>query len=228
MPTAPRVNLPTWESHVTLWQNCQRCPLASQRCNICLAKGTVPCDVLVCGEAPGASEDATGEVFCGPAGGLLDQIIACALPLGTTIAYCNLVCCFPREAKLAGDNEPTRSEIFACRPRLVEFVNIAQPRLIVRVGALATEYVAHDIVPVVDIVHPAHVLRKDVPLVKKDEMVRRAVVKVKCAVEEVMAVPREPWQQWGACYADVKKGLRQDYNAWSAGNTGQYDADIPF
>jgi uracil-DNA glycosylase len=41
-----------------------------------LAKGKLPCDVLFVGEAPGESEDVTGTPFIGPAGRLLDEMIA--------------------------------------------------------------------------------------------------------------------------------------------------------
>lgn len=73
----------TWLDHVEKWKDCQRCPLAQQRSNIVLARGTVPCDVLFIGEAPGASEDALGLPFVGPAGHLLNQIIERVLPQPT-------------------------------------------------------------------------------------------------------------------------------------------------
>jgi len=130
----------TWEEHVDKWKDCQRCPLAQQRGNICLARGTLPAAVLFVGEAPGSSEDTLGLPFVGPAGQLLDQIIERALPTGTSYALTNLVACYPREAKSRGDNEPERGEILECRPRLIEFVNIARPKLIVLVGNLTDHY----------------------------------------------------------------------------------------
>src|SRR3954471_2435855 len=96
----------TWLEHVARWRDCTRCPLSQQRSNIVLARGQVPCDVLFVGEAPGASEDALAQPFCGPAGHLLDQIVERALPPIVSYAMTNLVCCFPREAKAQGDNEP--------------------------------------------------------------------------------------------------------------------------
>lgn len=68
-----------WTEHVAKWQNCTRCALARQRGLICLARGDVPCDVLFVGEAPGASENALGVPFVGPAGQLLDRVIEQAL-----------------------------------------------------------------------------------------------------------------------------------------------------
>lgn len=47
--------------------------------HVCLVRGTVPCDLLFVGEAPGASEDVIGRPFVGPAGQLLDEICRRAL-----------------------------------------------------------------------------------------------------------------------------------------------------
>lgn len=177
----------TWLEHVAKWRDCDKCPLAAQRDNIVIARGTVPCAVLFVGEAPGASEDAIGLPFKGPAGGLLDQIIERAVPPGVTYAMTNLVCCFPREAKAVGDNEPTSEEIAACRPRLKEFVEIAAPKLVVTVGTLATAYFPHhlrgdDPYEFCSIDHPAYILR--MPLAQKGMAVQRTIVVLRTAVQQ--------------------------------------------
>ena len=214
----------TWPEHVNLWKNCQRCPLCKQRDRICLARGTVPCDVLFIGEAPGSVEDAHGVPFCGPAGDLLNDIIARALPKEVSYALTNLVACFPAEAKAEGTNEPARKEILTCRPRLVEFVNVARPRLIVCVGTLATEYVDHrDTVQCLDIVHPAFILAR-LPKAQKGMAVNRAIVQVRNAVEDVMSTPHN-FTQWGTNYASLteSQGLKQCYDAFVS-----REDDIPF
>lgn len=180
----------TWLEHVAKWKDCQICPLAQQRTNIVLARGTVPCDVLFIGEAPGVSEDALGLPFVGPAGHLIDQIIERSLPEGTTYALTNLVCCFPQEAKARGDNEPEHEEILACRPRLLEFIKIASPRLVVRVGRLAQDYAEHDAygriagAEVVDVDHPAYILR--MPLAQKGMATQRVIVQIRGAIRAIM------------------------------------------
>ena len=115
----------------------------------------------------------------------LQQIIERSLPVGTTYALTNLVACFPREAKAAGDNEPTHREIAACRPRLKEFVEVAQPRLVACVGSLATGHYPLD--PErrrCDIVHPAAILR--MPLAQKQMAVQRCIVQVRNAVANMV------------------------------------------
>lgn len=61
--------------HVERWSagcGASICPGSHRRC---LARGSLPCDVLFVGEAPGESEDVLGEPFRGPAGQLLDEIV---------------------------------------------------------------------------------------------------------------------------------------------------------
>lgn len=173
----------TWLEHVAKWRDCKLCPLCHQRDRIVLAKGVLPADVVVVGEAPGASENVIGLPFVGPAGRLLEQIVERAVPSTVPVAYCNLVACFPAEAKARGDNEPTHKEIVACRPRLEEFIHLCNPRLIVCVGGLAAGYVRRETfegVRFTDIDHPAFILR--MPLAQKGMAVQRAIVVVRNAV----------------------------------------------
>ncbi len=177
----------TWIEHVARWRDCTACPLHTQRSNIVLARGTVPCDVLFIGEAPGASEDALGLPFKGPAGGVLDQIIERALPPAVTYAMTNLVACYPRDAKMRGDNEPEHVEILACRPRLEEFIALASPRLIVCVGSLSTGYVREDgETPIVSIIHPAATFPPRMARAQAGEALRRATVVLRNAVEDML------------------------------------------
>ena len=214
-----------WTDHVSRWKDCEKCPLCQQRDRICLARGTLPCDVLFIGEAPGASEDAIGRPFVGPAGALLDQIIDRSIGKLASIAMTNLVCCYPREAKERGDNQPGHSDILSCRPRLIEFVNIARPKLIVCVGSLASEYVDHrDSVQCVDVVHPAAILR--MPLAQKQMAVQRVVVTLLNAVNDVLLSGTKNFTEWGK-HASItpRDRVRADYDDWAI-NPG--DRDIPF
>jgi DNA polymerase len=175
-----------WTDHVERWKNCTDCPLYEQRDRIVLARGTVPCDVVFVGEAPGASEDAIGLPFVGPAGKLLDQIIDRSVPSHVRYALTNLVACFPREAKMAGDNEPSVEEITACKSRLREFLHaVATPSLIVCVGRLASDWVDRMTdCQYADIAHPASILR--MPLAQRQMATQKCIVQVKCAVEEML------------------------------------------
>lgn len=231
-----------WTDHVARWKDCTDCPLCQQRDQIVLARGQVPADVVFIGEAPGASEDALGMPFVGPAGHLLDGIISNAIPqpapgmfagmglaedtpwdvahdraveLGLISEYTvwlryaltNLVACYPREAKGRGDNEPESEEIEACRGRLVEFVRLCRPRLIVLVGQLARRWVygasmfrldatamqpewlpRWGILEFVEIVHPAAILR--MPLIQRQMAAQKAAVQIRSGIDRILQTPR--------------------------------------
>ena len=223
-----------WLQHYGKWSNCQLCALAQQRSQVCIARSDwpdgasqpnlrLPCDVLFVGEAPGMSEDAIGIPFVGPAGELLDRIIEQSLPEGVTYSMTNLVACFPRQAKERGENEPERGEVFECRPRLIEFVNMAQPQLIVRVGKMAVQYLGFDLrVPVVDIDHPAHILR--MPQAQKGMAVQRCIVHLRCTCEDVLQSPKPKWKEWGHGEDKIRKELREQLRQIY----GDAESDIPF
>lgn len=192
-----RVALPTpfqqFQRHAARWKSCTLCDLHKDRCRVVLARGSVPCDVLFIGEAPGQSEDVLGVPFVGPAGKLLDSIVEEVLegpPKGPNVrvAFTNTVACIP---KYDGDKgEPEYAEIQACKPRLEEFIRIASPRLIVAVGSVARKaleqgYKASPKFPpsvqaVIDVIHPAAILRA--PWVQRRLMEQRAAVQIRKAV----------------------------------------------
>ncbi len=182
------------------WQDCQRCALAKQRGRICLARGAVPADVVLCGECPGESEDTIGLPFVGPAGRLLDSIIAKSIPISVSYAITNLVACYPAEAKKTDNHQPMKEEIAACAPRLREFVEVCGARLIVMVGSLADDHVPsafpdatfyagggitghRTLLRWTSIVHPASILR--MPMAQRDMAVRRSIVTITSAVQSL-------------------------------------------
>ena len=206
-----------YQKHFAKWKDCELCPLHSQRHRIVLARGKVPADVVLIGEGPGESEDALGSPFVGPAGRQLNHIVERAFPghmelaedgwtehwiCDVRCAFTNLVACFPRNAKKTASHEPEPAEVKACSPRLVEFVRMCKPKLIVRVGKLASKYVygqaqfsirkdhslewlpRNQFLHFVDMVHPAAILRA--PLANRGLMVQKAVVVLSEALEEAL------------------------------------------
>ncbi len=175
MPKLP--DLSPWVRHQLAWKDCKRCPLCEDRSNIVLARGSLPCDVLFIGEAPGESENVLGKPFCGPAGHLLDTIIEDSIgEYRAKLAFTNLIACIPREEDGKKLAQPPKESILACAPRVVDFAKIASPRLIVCVGKLSTEWVRKIGIqgPLIDIVHPAAILRA--PIQQKGLMSQRACV----------------------------------------------------
>lgn len=188
MPPLSLKALSPYQQHVRRWRGgCGSC--ICDGATKVFARGTVPCDVLLIGEAPGRSEAALGVPFVGPAGKLLDAIVAQAVPADLRVAFTNLVLCFPRddESDSGKAAEPPKDAIKACAPRLSEFILLARPCLLVRVGALAKKHVIIGDLPckVVDITHPAAILRSTATMAEM--AVKRAVVTIASALDEIGA-----------------------------------------
>lgn len=202
-----------FELHVNEWKDCKLCKLSETRNCVVFARGSIPCDILFVGQAPGMSEDTLGIPFIGPAGHKMDEIIAEGLGATTDLEWClyNLVGCLPVDEETGDrDVEPEAEHIEACAPRLREFVEIATPRLIVTVGKLATtwldtihlknvwkeklgyrEYRIHDgsKIPRVSIPHPSAVLRA--PVVQQSLLQRRAVIAIRDGVATYLTRSKE-------------------------------------
>lgn len=189
-----------WQLHVEEWRGCTRCELSRTRKTVCVARGTMPCDVLFVGEAPGSVEDVNGQAFTGPAGKLLQRIVREALYEARTEddtstgdsftwAFTNLVGCIP---KLGGDKgAPDHEHVMACKPRLEAELEMLRPRLVVAVGKLAATYLAagykHSVrlpqgITVVEILHPSFILSRVAPPARPLK-VKQCVVTVRDALE---------------------------------------------
>ncbi len=187
-----------YERHRRKWSQCTRCLLKDCRHRVVLVRGTsLPCKVLFCGEAPGISEDAIGLPFVGPAGKLMDRIIerSCrrleqgdGKEVWMTVSYAltNLVACLPLEPDGQDKRpEPPEEVILACRPRLLEIVDLAQPKLVVCVGRLAAKWLPEEVrnsYRVIEVIHPAAILRMDLEF-QKQMAIRRCIVAITEAVE---------------------------------------------
>ncbi len=91
--------------------------------------------VLLVGEAPGATEDATGLPFVGRAGALLDQLLAeVGLPRAS-VAVVNVLKCRP-----PGNRAPSKVEVAQCRPFLAAQIAIVEPRVICALGGTAAQW----------------------------------------------------------------------------------------
>jgi DNA polymerase len=123
-------------------RSCRRCPLGSTRLRAVPGTGSPEAQVLFVGEGPGFEEDRRGEPFVGPAGALLDRILAAIGLSRRTVYIANIVKCRPMkdpgdpEAR-GNDRPPTPEEMAACRPHLAEQIRLLAPRCIVALGAVA-------------------------------------------------------------------------------------------
>jgi DNA polymerase len=113
---------------------CSQCRLHEKRTNSVFARGTMKSGICFVGEGPGADEDLQGFPFVGKAGQLLDRMIS-AMGLERDDVYvCNIVKCRPPE-----NRKPQPDEMQACRPYLVEQLELLRPEVLVALGATAVE-----------------------------------------------------------------------------------------
>jgi uracil-DNA glycosylase len=122
---------------------CTRCGLAVTRTKVVFSDGTPTARLMVVGEAPGAQEDETGLAFVGPAGKLLDLLLASiGLSRGSSAYICNVLKCRP-----PGNRNPLPGEIEACSPFLARQIELIRPEAILALGAFAGHYVSGREVP---------------------------------------------------------------------------------
>lgn len=137
---------------------CMACGLAAFRRNIVAGRGSMPAKLLFIGDAPGRSEDLTGQALVGPAGKLLDMLIADA---GISCAYYVTDClgCRPCDGKVCPDREPASHEVLACMPRVHTIVSKVAPTKIVLLGKVAAKYYRKEYRRALCIIHPIFLLR---------------------------------------------------------------------
>ncbi|MGF1629891.1 MAG: uracil-DNA glycosylase [Kiloniellaceae bacterium] len=110
------------------------CPLKATATNLCLFDGNPGARIMIVGEAPGAQEDRQGKPFVGPAGQLLDRMLA-AIGLDREQVYItNLLYWRP-----PGNRNPTPGEIASCLPFLERQIEILQPKLLLLVGGMSAK-----------------------------------------------------------------------------------------
>jgi uracil-DNA glycosylase len=115
-------------------RGCTRCELHKARTQTVFARGNPASRLVFVGEGPGQEEDRTGRPFVGPAGQLLDKMVA-AMGFGRDDVYiCNIVKCRP-----PGNRTPLPSEAGACGPFLLGQLDAIEPAVIVALGRCAAE-----------------------------------------------------------------------------------------
>ena len=116
---------------------CTACPLSMRRRNVVFGEGNPSAPLVLVGEGPGDTEDATGRPFVGRAGQLLDKALAdCGLDR-TKVYICNTVKCRACDWSTGRpvNRPPTDEETQACRRWLEPQLNVISPKVILCVGA---------------------------------------------------------------------------------------------
>ena len=155
--------------------DCSRCQLHSNRTHIVFGEGNPAARIVLVGEGPGQEEDRLGRPFVGPAGRLLDRIIAALGWRRAEVYICNVIKCRPPR-----NRNPEVDEIEQCGPFLRRQLRAIRPQAILALGSFAAQFLlasqqpisrlrkrVHQFegIPVVPTYHPAYLLRN--PLQKR-------------------------------------------------------------
>lgn len=155
------------------------CGLKATAKSLCFARGAADARLMVVGEAPGRDEDLAGRPFVGPAGQLLDKMLA-AIGLGEAETHItNIVYWRP-----PGNRNPTPQETLVCRPFLERQIALVKPEVLMILGRPAANTLLDNTqsimkqrgtwktlevggvsVAAIPTLHPAYLLRT--PLAKK-------------------------------------------------------------
>lgn len=114
---------------------CQRCRLSAGRNRVVPGQGSSRPLVMVIGEGPGSEEDRTGLPFVGPAGQLLNRMLAAIdLSRETNCFIGNIVKCRPPM-----NRDPAPDEQTACMPYLDRQIALLRPRAFLAVGRIPAQ-----------------------------------------------------------------------------------------
>ena len=110
------------------------CALKRTATNTVIGDGNPAARLMIVGEAPGAEEDRQGLPFVGPAGRLLDRMLA-SIGLDRSAVYItNMLPWRP-----PGNRSPTAEELAICQPFLERQIELIAPRILVLVGGIAAK-----------------------------------------------------------------------------------------
>lgn len=120
------------------WATCTSCDLSHGRMRVVSHRGSALARMMVIGEAPGEQEDLRGLPFVGPAGKMLNEMLAEAgLDPKRDVFVANMVGCRPPANRV-----PKREELKACRPRIFGLIEAVDPEVLLLCGATAAKLAA--------------------------------------------------------------------------------------
>ena len=118
---------------------CNACPLY-EGANLVEGIGPAPADIMIVGEAPGATEDERGIPFAGPSGIKLDILLEQASLSREEVYLTNLV-----KHRPPRNRNPYKREITACSEWLVGELNDVRPKVVITMGSVAGKYFKPDL-----------------------------------------------------------------------------------
>lgn len=130
----PVPRAPSLATIAELVAECTKCRLCETRTKTVPGEGASDARLVVVGEGPGRTEDATGRPFVGQAGELLTKILAAIDLPREAVFICNVVKCRPPENRV-----PQYDEVAGCVPYLWRQIELIRPRVILAMGGTAAQ-----------------------------------------------------------------------------------------
>lgn len=124
---------------------CTNCALSETRTMVVFGEGNPDAPLMLVGEGPGETEDLTGRPFVGRAGALLDECLAENGITRSHVYIANVVKCRACiiENNRKRNRPPSTAEIEACKPWLLQQINIIKPVVVLCVGAPSANTLIH-------------------------------------------------------------------------------------
>ena len=113
-------------------RTCRKCRLHETRRNAVPGEGPVDAEIMICGQAPGRTEDTEGRPFIGMAGKFLDAMLRSIKLPRDQLFITSPVKCFPPNNRI-----PSPDEFEACRPYLEKQRSLINPQIIIALGNYA-------------------------------------------------------------------------------------------
>ncbi len=110
------------------------CALKETTTNTVIYDGNPKARIVFVGEAPGAEEDRRGLPFVGPAGRLLDRMLAAIGLDRTSVCITNVLFWRP-----PGNRPPTAEELAICLPFAERLIELIAPKVLVLVGGISAK-----------------------------------------------------------------------------------------
>ncbi len=122
----------TWQDLKNECFKCQNCSLGQTRTNLVFGDGAADAKIMLIGEGPGQREDEQGVPFVGPAGKLLDDMLAIIGLNRTKVYVANIVKCRPPH-----NRDPLQNEQDACIGWLRRQQALLRPQIQICLGRIA-------------------------------------------------------------------------------------------
>jgi len=124
---------------------CTACDLAETRANVVFGSGDATAKLAIVAEGPSAADNHTTFPFSGPAGNLLDEVLAANALTRGDIWLTNIIKCRAASPKggVLKNRPPKVSEIKACSRWLDGELTLTQPSVILCMGAPAAKTLIH-------------------------------------------------------------------------------------